>query len=128
MMRRPPRSTLFPYTTLFRSIDIGDLAAAEFSGNVGDMSVGELLQTIHLGRKDAEIRIEQDRELSTIWCLDGQVVDAQSDQLRGAPAVYRLLAAQHGRIQADFSPVQRQRTIYVSTQALLMEGSRRYDE
>src|SRR2546426_6941486 len=24
MIRRPPRSTLFPYTTLFRSISIGD--------------------------------------------------------------------------------------------------------
>src|SRR5437773_3856333 len=24
MIRRPPRSTLFPYTTLFRSIEIGD--------------------------------------------------------------------------------------------------------
>src|SRR2546422_11681866 len=27
MIRRPPRSTLFPYTTLFRSIQLGDLAA-----------------------------------------------------------------------------------------------------
>src|SRR2546426_6570616 len=35
MIRRPPRSTLFPYTTLFRSSDVGDFrpgaqAAAEF--------------------------------------------------------------------------------------------------
>src|SRR2546427_8755567 len=25
MIRRPPRSTLFPYTTLFRSLDLGEL-------------------------------------------------------------------------------------------------------
>src|SRR3712207_7744077 len=25
MIRRPPRSTLFPYTTLFRSVDVADL-------------------------------------------------------------------------------------------------------
>src|SRR2546427_5168000 len=25
MIRRPPRSTLFPYTTLFRSEDVGDI-------------------------------------------------------------------------------------------------------
>src|SRR5258708_29951435 len=24
MIRRPPRSTLFPYTTLFRSVNVGD--------------------------------------------------------------------------------------------------------
>src|SRR3712207_8578065 len=28
MIRRPPRSTLFPYTTLFRSGDVDDAAAA----------------------------------------------------------------------------------------------------
>src|SRR3712207_8549690 len=28
MIRRPPRSTLFPYTTLFRSIAVGDLPLA----------------------------------------------------------------------------------------------------
>src|SRR2546426_1482313 len=27
MIRRPPRSTLFPYTTLFRSCPLGDLVA-----------------------------------------------------------------------------------------------------
>src|SRR3712207_8848847 len=29
MIRRPPRSTLFPYTTLFRSRDVGEPAAEE---------------------------------------------------------------------------------------------------
>src|SRR2546430_8614191 len=33
MIRRPPRSTLFPYTTLFRSIDIATVLAK--SSNVG---------------------------------------------------------------------------------------------
>src|SRR2546430_6313426 len=28
MIRRPPRSTLFPYTTLFRSLDIVDVPGA----------------------------------------------------------------------------------------------------
>src|SRR3712207_7351547 len=32
MIRRPPRSTLFPYTTLFRSLDPGRRAAADGGG------------------------------------------------------------------------------------------------
>src|ERR1044072_9876300 len=32
MIRRPPRSTLFPYTTLFRSILVGDLGTSETVG------------------------------------------------------------------------------------------------
>src|SRR2546426_2439283 len=34
MIRRPPRSTLFPYTTLFRSV-LGDLVEAELLVVVG---------------------------------------------------------------------------------------------
>src|SRR5258707_9518181 len=47
MIRRPPRSTLFPYTTLFRSVELGDA----FIGRVGvvDVVVGELL-ALHLPR------------------------------------------------------------------------------
>ena len=111
-----------------QGIDIADLTAAEFSGNVEDMSVAELLQTVQLGGKDAEIQIEDNREVSRIWCIAGQVVDALTGELTGAPAMYRLLAFERGRIHADFSPVQHARTIQVSTQALLMEGARRFDE
>src|SRR2546430_14581140 len=32
MIRRPPRSTLFPYTTLFRSRDAGHLSADHWRG------------------------------------------------------------------------------------------------
>src|SRR3712207_8622285 len=35
MIRRPPRSTLFPYTTLFRSVDDVDLVAAAHRGEEG---------------------------------------------------------------------------------------------
>src|SRR3712207_7600087 len=38
MIRRPPRSTLFPYTTLFRSIEPGkdfDLSALKAIGSTG---------------------------------------------------------------------------------------------
>src|SRR3712207_8505767 len=41
MIRRPPRSTLFPYTTLFRSHAAGDVARAlgrQESHNVGEFA------------------------------------------------------------------------------------------
>src|SRR5256885_6615860 len=40
MIRRPPRSTLFPYTTLFRSLDAAQLAGAETrAGLHGELAV-----------------------------------------------------------------------------------------
>src|SRR5438552_5407623 len=35
MLRRPPRSTLFPYTTLFRSLSIFGGGTAAFFGDAG---------------------------------------------------------------------------------------------
>src|SRR2546425_1441372 len=41
MIRRPPRSTLFPYTTLFRSgRDLGDLARPALAGLDAEQVVG----------------------------------------------------------------------------------------
>jgi len=35
MIRRPPRSTLFPYTTLFRSVVLGAVIGAEIGNRRG---------------------------------------------------------------------------------------------
>src|SRR3712207_3336671 len=35
MIRRPPRSTLFPYTTLFRSLDVQEFLSAQVGTETG---------------------------------------------------------------------------------------------
>src|SRR2546421_9737511 len=42
MIRRPPRSTLFPYTTLFRSQLIEGVTHRELGGDLGDRKAGRL--------------------------------------------------------------------------------------
>src|SRR3712207_7283270 len=50
MIRRPPRSTLFPYTTLFRSSLDGKVSQVETSGEtVADVLAGEDLS---IGKHD----------------------------------------------------------------------------
>src|SRR5258707_10689347 len=68
MIRRPPRSTLFPYTTLFRSKSDGALmleealAKAERQGRTdagdGDLPIGRA-ELISLLEIDGEIRSEE---------------------------------------------------------------------
>src|SRR5437870_7590876 len=50
MLRRPPRSTLFPYTTLFRSerLAVGALDARRLPGRVGARSLAEAGRRVHL--------------------------------------------------------------------------------
>src|SRR5256885_12230685 len=59
MIRRPPRSTLFPYTTLFRSRGVRPL-----DGDEKDASVGELadrapwLAAVEAARVEGLVRVE----------------------------------------------------------------------
>src|SRR2546427_12895679 len=45
MIRRPPRSTLFPYTTLFRSVQFGSFLIGRYQG-VGFLLLAGLLVTV----------------------------------------------------------------------------------
>src|SRR3712207_8572118 len=74
MIRRPPRSTLFPYATLFRSQDEGlglpDLLREFLLGADGDQlamvndanTVGELLRFFHVMRSEEHTSELQSRQ------------------------------------------------------------------
>src|SRR5256885_3172611 len=66
MIRRPPRSTLFPYTTLFRSVLIvgeraerrSALAAGE--GRIESVQPEEVIERAHFGqRQQVRLRLEE---------------------------------------------------------------------
>src|SRR3712207_7532189 len=44
MIRRPPRSTLFPYTTLFRSLSLTDSTVTAFGSFIGLENYVEMFQ------------------------------------------------------------------------------------
>src|SRR5438034_10378486 len=53
MIRRPPRSTLFPYTTLFRSCPVGGrLVRVFFSAACGQRRGASLQRHLRVGRSE----------------------------------------------------------------------------
>src|SRR3712207_8268566 len=48
MIRRPPRSTLFPYTTLFRSANAAVIVVGVLLGLAGEISAGTLVAFLFL--------------------------------------------------------------------------------
>src|SRR5438874_10026487 len=71
MIRRPPRSTLFPYTTLFRSLVRGgeslsvtgtSAGAAVDATGAGDAFDGVFLAARALGRSTEDTLVERDRK------------------------------------------------------------------
>src|SRR5256886_9345119 len=65
MIRRPPRSTLFPYTTLFRSRDVDGLAPRLPQGGVVRGIVGERGAIVpqRLLRREGRVRAVAQRDV-----------------------------------------------------------------
>src|SRR3712207_6945576 len=61
MIRRPPRSTLFPYTTLFRSLDElpddpGHLVAVELDDRALDLDLAHVLSSLAWSAAGLQLR------------------------------------------------------------------------
>jgi CheY-like chemotaxis protein len=103
-------------------------ARTKFTGQLADMGVVDLMQTIEISRKSGVIHIDSDLGEGDVWFRDGRVIDAQMGRLQGDAAVYRMLGLADGSFEVEFKPVSRSEVIRESTQGLLMEGMRRVDE
>src|SRR2546421_2028954 len=89
MIRRPPRSTLFPYTTLFRSVRIGAHAPArtarirrrqetEQRAPFGDAQLAG-------DRKSTRLNSSHDQISYAVFCLKKKNARTRTTQLRHIP-------------------------------------------
>src|SRR5258708_26777837 len=74
MIRRPPRSTLFPYTTLFRSINGSAAILAQFGTGLGEIAVGLPSQfdagpPTNLDRKSTRLNSSHQIMSYAVFCL-----------------------------------------------------------
>lgn len=106
-----------------------DSEGPQFAAALGELSVTDLLQLLALGRRDAVLGIAHAGGQSRLWCVSGDIVDAESGPLQAVAAVYRVLAIEQGRVSARFgADARRPRRVHLSTMELLLEGARRADE
>src|SRR2546428_1106851 len=69
MIRRPPRSTLFPYTTLFRSPGIGSGGALGTQAVHGPVHIGQKMIGLHGDRKSTRLNSSHDQISYAVFCL-----------------------------------------------------------
>src|SRR3712207_8566652 len=74
MIRRPPRSTLFPYTTLFRSVLLAAFATMGASAPVGSVEQGGVITMADI------------TEFSPLGALDIAGLDRKSTRLNSSHA------------------------------------------
>jgi hypothetical protein len=98
---------------------------AWFSGT-GDNNLTDSIRLVQLGHQDAVVRVRtHEGHEGTLWCRQGDIIDAACDGLGGEDAVYRALSWQGGKVSVDFGLFSHERHIETPTSGLLLEAANR---
>src|SRR2546426_8727754 len=89
MIRRPPRSTLFPYTTLFRSVKLGERQTKRAIFCAREEAVRDVLPPEHtLGQRRAALQPRAEHYVSL-------PTDDRVDDLRNQPRIVLIVGVHH---------------------------------
>jgi CheY-like chemotaxis protein len=97
-------------------------------GNLSQMNVIDLMQSLEMGRKSCQISLSNEGEKCEVFFVEGQVKHATYGSLVGDEAVFKVLRWTGGNFQLDFEGKTDKETTQLNTQGLLMEGLRLLDE
>jgi DNA-binding response OmpR family regulator len=97
-------------------------------GNLGQMNVLDLLQSLDMGRKTCALTLTNNGDKCKMFFTDGQINHALYGDLKGDPAVYKVLSWAAGNFEIDFAGSSEEQSTTQSTQGLLLEGLRMLDE
>jgi hypothetical protein len=74
------------------------------------------------------LRINNGQVLGRIWIQDGEVVDAETDDLQGEQAFLKIFSWQTGSFETQQAEPHRTRTIFKPYNTLLLESAQALDE
>jgi CheY-like chemotaxis protein len=97
-------------------------------GTLAQMSVVDLLQTLDIGRKSCRLVLTRTGQRGEMQFHDGQLVHATLGNIVGEAAVYEVVAWTEGVFLIDFERTECPHTVTHSTQSVLLEALRRFDE
>jgi CheY-like chemotaxis protein len=97
-------------------------------GNLAQMNVIDLMQSLEMGRKSCQLKLNNEGEKCEVFFVEGQVKHATYGTLVGDEAVFKVLRWTGGNFELNFEGKTDQETTKLNTQGLLMEGLRLLDE
>ncbi|MGO9839187.1 MAG: DUF4388 domain-containing protein [Polyangiaceae bacterium] len=98
------------------------------SGSLREMGLPDMVQVLFHGRKSGSLQIRAAEGSGEIHFVEGNVVNAKWEQVKGETAFYAMLKLTDGEFSLDPSFKTTERVINQSAEALLLEGMRRMDE
>jgi hypothetical protein len=87
-------------------------------------SLREWVHRIEVASCDAVVTVTTDHQRGQLWCIAGNVVDAEWGALKGEEAARQILALRSGDVSVKFGPVDRRRRISMPTRELLYSANR----
>ncbi len=106
---------------------LGRESESGFRG-VQSKSLVDIIQLECISQSSSVLRITNGPLKGKIWIQDGEMVDAEADDLRGEPAFHKILAWKAGNFEILPADPERPRTIFKSYNALLLESAQALDE
>ena len=100
------------------------------SGSLEQLSLPDLVQVLYHGRRSCALRLEFAGEQGIVHIVEGNIVDASWQNVRGSDAFFALVALGNaGRFSVDpNAPAPSQPTIDVDSEHLLLQAVQRLDE
>lgn len=95
---------------------------------VQSKSLVDIIQLECLSQTSAVLRVTNGPLVGKIWILNGEVVDAEADQLTGEAAFQKILSWKEGNFELLAPDPLRPRKIFKSYNALLLETAQALDE
>ena len=91
-------------------------------------SLMDIIQMECLSRSSVVLRITRGPLVAKLWIQEGELIDAESEGVRGETAFHRLLAWKTGTFENLPAEPGRERTIHKPVNALLLESAQTLDE
>ncbi|MBI5453886.1 MAG: DUF4388 domain-containing protein [Deltaproteobacteria bacterium] len=104
------------------------MGSKELEGRLAHMPLADILQFLHLNRKEGELRLKSGESSGAVFVKDGQILNAVLDGIEKEKALFRLLAWTDGKFEFVPKAITAPRKIRGSAGNLLMEGMRQLDE
>ena len=100
----------------------------EIEGKLSHLSLADLLQVISMNKKEGVLHVSNHDMEGRIYIRDGEIYNAVLSKLEREKALFRMLAWKDGSFEFRPQPVDMPQKIKTSTNNLLIDGLRQYDE
>ncbi|MBI1911478.1 MAG: DUF4388 domain-containing protein [Deltaproteobacteria bacterium] len=104
------------------------LTSKDIEGKLSHMSLADILQFLHLNKKEGELKVTSGNRTGSIYIKDGQLFNAVTEGVEKEKALFRLLEWNEGKFEFVPKTISITKKIKLTTGNLLMEGMRQIDE